>query len=574
MGVPSLFRNVVEYDPSSYTWDQNAKTDHLYFDFNNLIHYCRGAMKPKTEEDLIDEVVKYTVYITTQVIKPQKLVYISFDGPVPYSKMVRQRARRHKKVQDSSYLRKLYLKFGLEQETSIDSNIITPGTKFMAQLSSRLKSYVAINAFNSHVPKERKFTVIINDTRTPGEGEHKIFQFLKKSHEKARCVIYGMDADLIILSMQSMKPGIKLLRESETDDVEFKTLDVDTVKKSILFLNNLTEYDEIRVIQDFVYFSSFGGNDFVPAFPSLHIKDDSLGFILKSYKQLLDANGGVYLIDEYDIPNHKVLQDFLQILELYETMMIRKKFNKIAKRASYVNHKYNPKLPKKEQIEGLYEVYEHGLYLSESHPFHKYYKDVLYSIDYDSDEWRTQYCSYFFKDNDLEEVCNEYLLALKWTYDYYKTNEPPSWFFAYEYRVAPPIYTFLVAGDFARLTQHGYEKKYKLPEGIKNDESLSPYEQMMIVLPIQNVSLLPGPLQFFLRVDDSPIKDMYTRKFDLDVVAGLKNIYSEPLLPPVDFNKVRIIVNNALFNEAEISRNMMRNFPIKRTFGRIDNKTQ
>ena len=51
MGVPSLFKNVVEYDPSSYIWDQNAKYDHLYFDFNNLIHFCRGAMKPKTEEE-------------------------------------------------------------------------------------------------------------------------------------------------------------------------------------------------------------------------------------------------------------------------------------------------------------------------------------------------------------------------------------------------------------------------------------------------------------------------------------------------------------------------------------------
>lgn len=574
MGVPSLFKNVVEYDPSSYIWDQNAKYDHLYFDFNNLIHFCRGAMKPKTEEELITEVIKYTSYITTKVIKPRKLVYISFDGPVPYGKMVRQRARRHKKVQDSSYLRKLHQKFGVEQEESIDSNIITPGTSFMTKLSSRLRNFAQLGAFSRHAFKDRKFNVIISDASVPGEGEHKIFQFLKKSNERAKCVIYGMDADLIILSMQSMKPGIKLLRESETPDSEFKTLDVDIVKKSILHLNDLTGFDELRVIQDFVYFSSLGGNDFVPASPSLHIRDDSLGYMFKSYKQLLDDNDAKYLIDEKDTPNHEVLQQFLQILETNETVRIRKKFNKIGQRASYVTYFYNPKLPKEEQIKNLYEVYEHGLFLSSYHPFHKYYLDRLNAIDYQSDDWEKQYNEHFFGGLDLDKVCDDYLLAMKWTYDYYKNNEPPSWFFAFDYRVAPTLHSFMVCTDFERLTNHGYSKKYTLPDGIDEDKPLSPYEQMLLVLPIQNTSMLPGPLQFFLNGEDAPLADMYARKFDLDVLAGLKNIYSEPLLPSVDFRKVRIAVNNALFNEIEIARNIVRSSPFKRTFGGVDNTSR
>lgn len=579
MGVPSLFRNIVEYDPKAYTWDPHAKTDHLYFDFNNLIHFCRGKNPHFNEEELITEVVRYSTYITTKVIKPNKVVYLSFDGPVPYGKMIRQRARRHKKVQDTAYLKKIHLQNNVEYKESFDSNIITPGTSFMTKLSSRLRNFVSIGAFNRHVPKDSKFNVIISDSSVPGEGEHKIFQFLKNSKEHSKCVIYGMDADLIILSMECYKTNIRLLREFDEDDTQFRTLDIDACKKALLHINELQDdkYDEKCIIRDFVYFSFFGGNDFVPAFPSLSIKDGGLSFLFKSYKQLLDnyeIDGRLtYLMNPDGVPNPEILYEFIKILEEYETVSVRKKMKRIKFRSVGNNNGISHKMTPEEKIKVLMSNYEHSYYLSPANPFNNYYKDEFDLIDYESDDWISQYNNYFFKDVELETVCNDYLTVLKWCFDYYTNNEPPSWYFAYTHRTAPPLQTFMVHGDFEKKSNFNYKQLYVLPPGITDDTPMTPYEQMLMILPIQNMNLLPGPFKCFVLDPDAPLHFMYKRNFKLDVMVGYKNIYSEPLLDDVDFEKVKMVINNVLLNDMEWSRNIIRTGPFKRTFGKSQNIT-
>ena len=104
-------------------------------------------------------------------------MYIAIDVIPPKGKMKQQRMRRHKSVLEGK---------------PWDTNAISPGTYFMNQLNHCLKSFT-----NDSVKQ-----IIISDSTERGEGEHKILQYIKKN-DIQQSVIYGLDADLIMLSMVS-----------------------------------------------------------------------------------------------------------------------------------------------------------------------------------------------------------------------------------------------------------------------------------------------------------------------------------------------------------------------------------
>ena len=72
-----------------------------------------------------------------------------------------------------------------------DTNQITPGTKFMNQLSIYLQN--RCKEFNVHC--------VLSDSNEPGEGEHKIMKYMDTLPMNTTNVVYGLDADLIMLSM-------------------------------------------------------------------------------------------------------------------------------------------------------------------------------------------------------------------------------------------------------------------------------------------------------------------------------------------------------------------------------------
>lgn len=85
-------------------------------------------------------------------------IYIAIDGPAPKAKVMQQRVRRLKSVLEGKVW---------------DTNAITPGTTFMNKLNDELHK-----VYDSHK------NVVLSDSCEPGEGEHKILQYLKINSQK------------------------------------------------------------------------------------------------------------------------------------------------------------------------------------------------------------------------------------------------------------------------------------------------------------------------------------------------------------------------------------------------------
>ena len=317
MGIPLFFRYLVNnYDDLLTSNKQLLDCDNLYLDLNCAIHYCcREVLKNESfsltkqneiENKMIQFVIQY-IEILVEYSKPKKLLYIAIDGPAPKAKLNQQRMRRFKKFYDKKTNDELKTKFKEEisEESEWDTNAITPGTLFMEKLSKKLKSYF----INRKIIK-----VIISDSNIPGEGEHKLLNHLKNNYLKDEInIIYGLDADLIMLCLIANKPKIYLLRETvefnnkiHVEGYKFLYLNIDNLKTNLLIeiesrLGDilLDEEQKNKIVYDYIFISFILGNDFIPHSPSVGIKNNGIDLLLDLYvRYYFDTKSNLVLLDE------------------------------------------------------------------------------------------------------------------------------------------------------------------------------------------------------------------------------------------------------------------------------------
>ncbi len=230
MGIPYYIASLLKSHKHIQQNCNNGVLDYdaLGIDFNCFIHkYLR-------EDNPVGSIVAALEDLLTQIVRA-KHVYIAFDGLVPYAKMVQQRYRRMRKSDAGGF----------------DKHQISPGTPFMKDLADTLKFLYP--------------NVTISGTNEPGEGEHKIFLWLRSlpADERKNICIYGLDADLVLIAIaQSHLGHIQVIRERE--DNGFATI-------SIPALMSVLPVDPDTYVRASILLF---GNDFLPNFAMFSLRKD------------------------------------------------------------------------------------------------------------------------------------------------------------------------------------------------------------------------------------------------------------------------------------------------------------
>lgn len=120
--------------------------DNLYLDMNGILHKCShpddNQLTNLTEEEMFKNIFNYIDKLFF-LIKPQRLFYMSVDGVAPRAKMNQQRCRRFRTAKEAELMEKIAKRKGIEIPANrFDSNCISPGTEFMANLHTALRYFI------------------------------------------------------------------------------------------------------------------------------------------------------------------------------------------------------------------------------------------------------------------------------------------------------------------------------------------------------------------------------------------------------------------------------------------------
>lgn len=478
---------------------------------------------------------------------------------------IKQRARRFVGGQDKEQIlqyfkeskeemeHKLKLSLDLKPNTSWDHNVITPGTSFMKKVADALLSYSIKRCKESDLWKN--FKVIISDASVPGEGEHKIYEFIRAQQSSPKYkdlthVIHGLDADLLMLSLLTHEKNFYVLREQQTywmnpvkssnSNLHFKPLiivEMENLRRNLEeFFDDMKgylgdQYDLLRVIDDFVFLCFFVGNDFLPNFPALDIEEGAIDMLIDLYKVSVAAKR-TYITNGREISLERIF-DLLELISNVEEMIF---FSRYLVKVGHGNPNAKRTVPKKQFTKEYEYVLKNGTVdtfvakmAQDKAYINKLRQDGIPShINKEDPKWRDAY--YLWKldvkkeklDETKKELSKSYIKGLVFVWKYY-TAGIPAWGYYYPFHYAPFSQDCLLYKDEILKEM----KNYDFPKG----EPFKPFDQLMSVLPKYSAHCLPKVYSEMMCDPKSKISYFYPDKFDRDLNGKSKEWKSVVLLP-------------------------------------------
>lgn len=503
MGVPGFYKWLVQRYPlirRRLNDVPKPKIDNLYIDFNCIIYNSlQNVLSTEAPYTILFQEVCRFLDVLIQSIRPQCLVFIAVDGPAPFAKCTQQRARRFVSARD-------------HVRGSFDTTQISVGTEFMELLHEFLLNYIKEKTSND--PVWQLPDIVYSPHRSPGEGEHKFFNFIRTNLNNGNITsnishcIYSPDADLLFLGLQTRLPYFYILREWDgwigpkervgngklnklkSTDLDFELINLHIVREFLQL--DYPNIDDInKIIDDFATFSFLIGNDFIPHFPDVVIQSGQFTNVVQTYQRTI--MGKKFIVENGKI-NKKTLKEFLT--------------------AYIVSYHDNAR----------------GMTIKTEKEAREYLKEK-YPEEFDRDP------------NQLEQkLAYAVLDSFEWVFDYY-TKGCQSWNWCFPYLYPPPL--ILVAKHCETHKSH-----YTM------DRPPTPFEQLLCIEPPQSYNLLPKAAQH-LMFKPSLIEKYYPSSFTIDLNGRKFEHEGVVLIPMINLNEIRseLAKTEHEFTEEEKKRN-------------------
>jgi len=455
---------------------------------NRLLGKNQVVVNSKENIELVYSDICKSIDNLVSITSPRKRVVLCIDGVAPISKQNQQRQRRFRSSFETNY-----------DEVQFDSNCITPGTKFMHNLSIYLDSHL----------KHKKVTgdwgnieIIFSSEKVPGEGEHKAVGMIRTfgKEEETYC-INGMDADLIMLAMATHKKNFYILRDDCTFGNYF-LIDVGQTRKTLTELlkwkdHGEHKFNEKQAIDDFIFMCFMVGNDFLPHIPSVEIIGMGIEMMIDIYIPTCSNHGHLTTTAKNGKVtfNKEALRVFLSMIGNSEQKNFEEKLSK--KESSFpdpilIKHSHN-------DSSGSWHVNIEG-----------------YIDDYNKKSFPDETAS-------MDRICHQYLQGMQWVLTYYTTGVPSwKWYFPYQY--APTASTIAKHVNSFEQVRYGKTKPN------------SNFEQLLSVLPPKSAHLIPSPLDKLL--ETAELKIFCPDKLTIDLAGKRKEWEGITVLPMVDHSLI------------------------------------
>jgi 5'-3' exoribonuclease 1 len=376
------------------------------------------------EKRLVDAVIaKIEEYI--RFISPTETVYIAFDGVAPKAKWEQQQSRRIRNTYLSS------IKYGDETEETtpiFDKNKITPETDFMNYLSDRVEKH-----FNNSQQRYGVKTLIISSPNERGEGEHKLFDYIrlhKGEHLKDDVALYGLDSDLIMLSIFNIKyvNNIYIFREAPEFLRSSISLEIKLGETEPHFLDMLNLCQCILIemkckcshpmrLYDYAFMCFFLGNDFLHGFPALNIRTHGLQVLMDMYRKHIGNSPEKSFIE---VKTEKIRWDYV--------LSFIKELGKIERELLLREHSYRGKYDKwrfpestpdekRELVQNIPILYrELEKYICPTEKFWKERYEKVLTFGWNTPKTEEE------ADAIRNSIRKNYLEGLDWVYTYYTSG--------------------------------------------------------------------------------------------------------------------------------------------------------